>query len=272
MGVNALRFFSVFIVAQFISPESVLAWGPGVHTVTALNALSNAETLLPSIAAIITSFPKEFIYGCLSADFFIGKGIGRNSSHPHDWNGGFCFLKGAGNDKEASFSYGFLSHLAADVVAHNFLVPQLIKSHPATGRLRHIYWEMRADYLMEAAYTSIARHILSMDHVACDELLNNMVEKRVPGLGVKKRIFTNSVYFSEYCHLTRELFFTVRPDSINRMNSYLTAMVEFSCRMVRDFLTNPYSSGCLNYSPIGKRDVHGSGRFRTLRNLFKPKK
>lgn len=272
MLINALRIFLFFINAQFISPEVVLAWGPGVHTVTALNALSNAEMLLPSIAAIITSFPREFIYGCLSADFFIGKGTGRNSSNPHNWNGGFCFLKGSSDDKEASFSYGFLCHLAADVVAHNFLVPQLIKSHPTTGRVRHIYWEMRADYLMEAVYTSIARRILSMDHAACDELLNNIGKKGAAGLAMKKRIFTNSVYFSEYCHLTKEIFFAVRPDSINRMNGYLTAMVEFSCRMVRDLLTNPDSSSCLNYSPIGKIDIHGSVRFKTFRNFFRSKK
>ena len=43
--------------------RSAWAWGPGIHTVTALGVLSDLQSILPYIAEAIRAFPREFIYG-----------------------------------------------------------------------------------------------------------------------------------------------------------------------------------------------------------------
>jgi hypothetical protein len=260
-----LKLLLFFVSSQLIAAGDVFAWGPAVHTVTVLSALSGAASLLPSIAGTITAFPREFLYGCLAADFFIGKGLMSHSKHPHNWKGGFFFLKEAANSQELSFSYGFLSHLAADVVAHNFLVPKATKIFPNTAWARHIYCELRADFLVGPLYTSVARDILSMDNRQCDEMMKAISLKRGHRLSARKGLFRQSVQFSEYFHATRGLFFNGKSDNPGAMDRYLLTMIEMSCSMVKDLLKSPYSSDCLKYNPSGARDLLQAGKKNALR-------
>ena len=92
--------FSLFVF-QLIAADRALAWGPGVHTVIALSTLENVGLILPAIARMITLFPLQYMYGCLSADFFIGKSHGRRMGNAHSWEGGFRFLREASDDEEA---------------------------------------------------------------------------------------------------------------------------------------------------------------------------
>ena len=46
----------MFAMVQLILAEDALAWGPGVHTVIALNLIKDVSLILPSIAGIIASF------------------------------------------------------------------------------------------------------------------------------------------------------------------------------------------------------------------------
>ena len=119
---------------------------------------------MPYIARVITAYPAEYLYGCLAADFFIGKSKRKKASHPHNWEGGFMLLAKAREENEASYAYGFLSHLAADVVAHNIFIPNLMVGCSPWRRKGHLYWEMKADYAAGPVYVKIARDILSMDH------------------------------------------------------------------------------------------------------------
>ena len=246
---------AVSFIIETLFAKTAFAWGPGVHTVTVLTTLNNASQLLPSIAGIITSFPREFLYGCLAADFFIGKGKIKKERHPHNWEGGFNFLKEAENDREASFAYGFLSHLAADVVAHNFFVPSLITSYPTGRKMGHLYWELKADYLIGPYYTKIAGHVLSMEHQECDELLNHIAGKLKNGIKVKKRFFTRSVKFSDYCYSTHDFFFAGKVIRRQAFHDYLVFMVDLSCRLVKDILRHPGSSPCLSYDPMGRESL-----------------
>ena len=255
---------STLAILKLLCPEEVLAWGPGVHTITALSTLSHVALILPSIAKIITSYPRQYLYGCLAADFFIGKGKKKNSGHPHNWEGGFRCLSEAADDREAAFAYGFLSHLAADIVAHNLFIPNLTDSYPTGRKMGHLYWEVKADYLIGPDYTKIARDVLRMDHKECDDLLHLIAGKKGPGLKVKKRLYARSVRFSDYFYTTHNFLFTGKAIRGNAFHEYLTFMVDLSCRMVEDLLTNPQSSKCLSYDPMGRQGF----RFVKQRKLF----
>ena len=245
----------ISITYQIFSPADALAWGAGIHVVTALSSLNDAALLLPSIARVISAYPAEYLYGCLTADFFIGKGKKKTSSHPHNWEGGFRLLAEAEGDNEAAYAYGFLSHLAADVVAHNFFIPNLILNCPPWKRKGHLYWELKADYMVGPVYVKIARDILSMDHKECDYLLKTITGKAKKRVRAKKRLYTQSVRFYDYLYATRDPFFPRVGNRQHFFNEYLTLMVSLSCNLVKDFLTHPESARCISHDPMGKENL-----------------
>ena len=260
-------FLCVFAVTQLVLTESALAWGPGVHTAIALFTLANVDKILPSIAAIITSFPIEYVYGSLAADFFVGKTKGKKTRHLHNWEGGLKFLNEANDAHDAAYAYGFLSHLAADVIGHNFFIPNLIMAYPIRRGMGHLYWEMKADYLVGPGYTSVAKTVLNMDHHGCDELLKMIMEKRLNGLGTKKRIFTQSVKFSSYAFATQRRLFQGRVVHRQVPHKYLAFMLDLSCRLVENFLSCPETSVCLLCDPLGIRNLGIAKRKRSFTRL-----
>ena len=275
-GVNRNMFFLKLIIllcisaiAQLVFVESVLAWGPAVHTVTALRALNDACLLLPSIARIITSFPIQYLYGCLSADFFIGKTKRTKARHLHNWEGGLTLLSMASDDRESAYAYGFLSHLAADVVAHNIFIPNLIKSFPMRRQMGHLFWEIKADYLVGPGYIKTARDVLSMDHRRCDALLTLIAGKGKNGLKAKKHVFTQSVKVSDYFYATHHMLFEGKLVRWQVFHKYLTYMLELSCYLVEDLLKNSESSTCLLYDPMGRQNLRLAKKSRSFMRPYK---
>jgi hypothetical protein len=250
------------ILVDFFFACTVFAWGAGVHTMTALSSLGAISQLLPEISKTLSAYPIQYLYGCLAADFFIGKGKKtrkKTSDHPHNWEGGLQFLSEASDEEEAAYAYGFLSHLAADVVAHNFFIPNLINAYHAKGRMGHLSWEIKADYLVGPGYTKIAIDVLSMDHMVCDDLLNQLAGRKTNGFRTKKHLYKQSVKFSDYLYATHPVLFTGKVLRRQNFHDYLSFMVSLSCRLVKDFLTNPASSPCLLHDPLGIRNLQLAG-------------
>ena len=258
----------ISIIVDIMWANVAFAWGPAIHMVTALSVLDNVDFILPSIAGVISSLPLEYLYGCLAADFFIGKSRRRGGSHLHNWEGGFRFLDEANDDREAAYAYGFLSHLAADVVAHNFFIPNIIRAYPTGSRVGHVLCEAKADYLVGPNYIRIARDVLDMDHHRCDKILKFMGGKRTNGLMAKKRLFTQSVRASDYIYAAHHTFFAGKMIPQRIFDAHLVYMVDLSCRLVRDFLNNPESSLCLSYDPIGKQSLSLAKRKRSLAKTY----
>lgn len=250
------------------------AWGAAVHTVVACNILEQTASILPAIGEIIRAYPLEYVYGNLAADFFVGKGQKNKKGHSHNWETGLRFLEEASDERETSYAYGFLSHLAADVVAHNYFVPNLICSAFSWKKMGHIYWEARADYEMGHLYTRIAKEVLSMSHLGCDKMLISAVGKRVNGLKTRRRIYTQSVKLSDYLYMVPPSPFEKSARSII-FNRYLGFTVGLSYRLVQDFLARPDSSPCLSYDPIGAHNLlvaskyQSGNRWRQLESMEK---
>lgn len=245
---------------EWFSASEVWAWGPGVHMMTALVSLQEVQYTVPLVANIINSYPVEYLYGCLAADFFIGKRRRRKKRNPHSWEGGFRFLEGVNDEHEAAYAYGFLSHLAADVVAHNFYIPNMVNLTTQTRRRSHLTWETIADDLTGPDYTRVAREVLRTVHQGCDKMLIHVSGRRLIGLKVKKRIFIQSVVLSHYLHTTKAMLFNRKGSSNRDPHGYVAYMVNLSCRTVLDFLRHPESSSCLNYDPVGRRNLRRTGR------------
>jgi hypothetical protein len=258
-----------FFVLCFIGlAGEAWAWGPAIHTAIACKILQNGVGILPAIASILKSFPHEFVYGCLAADFFVGKGTKPKNGHSHNWQTGFRLLHRAKSDQEAAYSYGFFTHLAADVIAHNYFVPNLIHQVSTWRKVGHLYWEAKADHAVGPVYINIAKDILSKGELGCDDLLKAAVGKKRNGLRTRRHIYTQTVKLSDY--LANPIS-TALIDMSTRYRiapAYLGFMANLSYDLAKDSLTHPYSSPCLSFDPIGSRNLRLAGQFAVLSRLF----
>ena len=135
-------FFLLFLV---LLPEQAVAWGPGVHLALGSQVLASVQYLSSVVASAICAYPQVFLYGSLSADIFIGKGCRFTPTHSHNWSLGFDLLKGAESPRQQAYAYGYLAHLAADVIAHNYFVPNMLDILPMPEKMAHVFVEMQAD-------------------------------------------------------------------------------------------------------------------------------
>jgi hypothetical protein len=258
----------ILLILQWVVPEGAWAWGPAVHTIISCRILDGLAQLFPIIREIIQPFPLEYIYGGLAADFFVGKGQKKKHGHSHNWETGFRFLAEAGDDREAAYAYGFLSHLAADVVAHNYFVPNLIHRASTWKRVGHLYWEGVADHCVSPNYGKLAREVLDMEELGCDDLLKSAVGKRRKGLKTRRQLFKQSVKLSDFLNGTEPMFLVNKASRYQISQDYVFFMLDLSYRLVKDFLTHPDSSPCLSHDPIGSHNLRLASRNGFLSKLL----
>ncbi len=166
-------------------PLDAHAWGPLTHLDYSLRTLGAFSLLAPPMRGLLTRCKNDFIYGSLAADLILGKNMARYIDHCHNWQVGFKVLREAARRGEAAeaFALGFLSHLAADTVAHNYYVPyKVVESfdQPAT---KHGYWELRFDIRRERETWQVAREITGRETRRHDALLEELlVGQKLPRL------------------------------------------------------------------------------------------
>lgn len=265
----ATSFFIILIIEAFFSREA-WAWGPAIHTVISCSILDGVRQILPDIASILQNYSLEYIYGNLAADFFIGKGQKKKKGHSHNWETGFKILGEAGSEREAAYAYGFLSHLAADVVAHNYFVPDLIYRFLMWKRISHLYTEAVADKFVGPFYLKVARDILEMEQLECDKMLKAALIRNCHGLKAKRHIYTQSVKVSDYLYCIPQLSFVYDHSFYKVSHEYLIFMIGLSFRLVKDLLSYPDSSPCLFHDPIGADNLRLASQKGIISKILNP--
>jgi len=144
--------------------DQAFAWGPATHVALANSILSQLALLPASIAALLSRHAVAYLYGNIAADIVFAKRLSRVKQFCHHWSTGFRLLKSAENDDSKSFALGYLSHLAADTVAHGKYVPRQIVLSGCTVNFGHFYWELRADGLQPAPVWHLVRDVIEKDH------------------------------------------------------------------------------------------------------------
>jgi hypothetical protein len=263
-----LKILGFFVVFLSVLVEDAWAWGPAIHTAIACRILQDGTAILPAIAGIIQSFPREFVYGSLAADFFVGKGTKPKKDHSHNWQTGFRLLRKAKTDRESAYAYGFFSHLAADVIAHNYFVPNLIHQVSTWRKMGHLYWEAKADHSVGPAYITLAKEILGRNELCCDSLLQAAVGNKRNGLKTRRHIYTQTVRLSDLLSNSVSMTLINLGTRYRIAPAYLLFMANLSYELVKDVLSRPYSSPCLSFDPIGSRNLQLAGRFAVLSRLL----
>jgi len=144
--------------------DRALAWGPAVHIGLGGSILENLALLPAGLAAILGRERLAYLYGNIAADIVFAKRLSRVKQACHHWSTAFRLLDGARDDRANAFAYGYLSHLAADTVAHGKYVPRQIILSGSTLNFGHLYWELRADATESEENWRQLERLLAEDH------------------------------------------------------------------------------------------------------------
>jgi hypothetical protein len=109
---------------------------------------------------------------------------------------GYEILESAETPDLKSFGLGYLSHLAADTIAHNVFVPRQLAATPHATRLGHTYWEYRFDAALGEEYLRLARDIVLGEHADEDELLERVITQAFFSFATNKRIYQQIIHLS----------------------------------------------------------------------------
>lgn len=187
----------IAVIVLAATPSTALAWTPGTHIFLG-EAILNSLALLPSsVAGLIAAFPYDFLYGSIAADTSIAKKYAAAGRHCHSWKVGFEIYDEAKPESTRAFALGYLAHLAADTVAHNYFVPHQLAITSTTAALGHSYWESRIDTHIGDRYSRRAREIILLDHAASDFHLDRILSPTIFSTPTNRRIFRGMVYVTD---------------------------------------------------------------------------
>jgi hypothetical protein len=195
--VVVLCIICVAVVVLAATPATAYAWTPGTHIFLG-EAVMRSLALVPNaIADLIRAFPYDFLYGSIAADTSIAKKYAAAGRHCHSWNVGLEIYGDARAEPMRAFGLGYLAHLAADTVAHNYFVPHQLAITSTTTALGHSYWESRFDTHIGERYSRRAREVILLDHSASDEHLDRILSPTIFSTPTNRRIFRGMVYVAD---------------------------------------------------------------------------
>jgi hypothetical protein len=185
------------LLALMLTPAVAHAWTPGTHIFLGEAVMRSLPLLPSSISELLAAFPYDFLYGSIAADTSIAKKYAAAGRHCHSWNVGFEIHNNAESDPLRAFGLGYLAHLAADSVAHNYFVPHQLTITSSTAALGHSYWESRFDMHIGERFSRTAKQLILRDHTHSDEHLDRILSPTIFSTPTNRRIFRGMVYVAD---------------------------------------------------------------------------
>jgi hypothetical protein len=246
-------------------PDAAFAFGPAAHVYLGSHLLDALTLIPPNIADIIRAHPQSFLYGSMAADISFAKKYVPAGRHCHFWHVGEEILQTAQNDRLRAVGYGYLSHLAADTIAHNFFVPRQLMLTASTKALGHAYWEHRLDVQLGNKYTALAREVvMDYDHSEADTLFDSVLSGTIFSFETNRRIFRGMIRFQDN---DRWHFVLDRAIQVSRwdlteptMESYLSRSFEF----IVDYLRRGRESMPAALDPVGDFNLQLAKKVRKM--------
>lgn len=250
------------VLVPLLFPSDVLAWGIGVHLQTGAWILDNLAQLPGPLRTLLSVHPNDYLYGCISADITLGKKYTHYLKHCHSWRMGCRILDGAETDSQRACAYGYLSHLAADTVAHSYFVPfKLVRTYN-TVLLKHTYWEMRFEAHVSPEIWPLARSIGRKNFSENDKLLRSILADTIFSFATNKRLFNSLLLLNrlqQYQKVLRSLAKTSKwAISAEDQKEYLDLTVEATLSLLQDLDNSPFRSA----DPTGERALNAAGMIR----------
>lgn len=261
--IAALLPLGAIAVLAALWPSEAFAWGPLAHLEFSSSALQAASGLSVATRMLLSGYVSEFLYGSLAADIIVGKNLARYAVHCHNWTVGFRVLDEARGDAQKAFSLGFLAHLAADTIAHNYYVPyKTVQGFQRRGT-GHAYWELRYDQQLSPQLWKLARQVCAKQYREHDEHLQNVLcESHVLPFSFSRGLFGSLLLVSRLKKWQRMSHLLaapkVSPLHIEEVHECRKLAVEQIASVLRD---GP-SAQCVLADPTGGRNLHLANELR----------
>ncbi len=225
---------ALLILLGFILIPSVsYAWGPMTHIFLGNEIFSCAPLIPAGIYSLIRKYRQDYLYGNLMADSIIGKKYLPDNKTSHSWEVGLNLLSQAKAWPEKAFAYGYLSHLAADTVAHETLTEDM-------QNIEHAWMEMKADSIIRKTYWFQSVTFSKAVQRRNDLLLERSLHTYLFSVKTNKRIYKGMVFLS--------LLNKKRKRGLDR--GLIETLHELSIARMLDLLQNGTDAAVLSKSPL----------------------
>lgn len=254
-------------VAVLLWPRDALAWGPLAHLSFTSGALEQLSALSPALRVLLAHFSSEFLYGSLAADIIVGKNLARYAVHCHNWTVGFQVLERSRSDGQRAFSLGFLAHLAADTVAHNYYVPYKTVEGFRVRANGHAYWEIRYDQRLPADLWKLARHVSQAEYREHDDHLQEcLADSYVIPFSISKRMFGSILLAARLRRWQRMSEVIAGERDLMLQEEEVRECQKLAVGQIVGMLKDGADAQCTHADPTGGRNLHMATQLRsTLR-------
>lgn len=248
---NWRKIAGIAAVVVLIGHTELLAWGPATHVKLASDLLAQTALLPAAVAMLLRRHARDYLFGNIAADVVIAKRLSRIRQFCHHWKTGLAILDDARTDRSRAFALGYLSHLAADTVAHNKFVPRQITLTRTTISFGHLYWELRADSTIGPHYWQALRGVLTRPFGEHEASLSLRLTDTFLPFSVNWRLFFRLNHFvsRRFCIRAMDRWNGVSrwPLSDQLMREYRAECLD---RMI-DVVTRQHGSAVLHEDPNG---------------------
>ncbi|HHN65135.1 MAG TPA: hypothetical protein ENK09_07220 [Nitrospirae bacterium] len=233
----------LLILAIVLIPGSAYAWGPLTHVYLGNELLSLASLLPVGVYKLLKKYKEDFLYGNLMADIILGKKFLPQDRNPHSWDIAFDLFDNAERPEQQAFVYGYMSHLAADTVAHEMYHNTELKGHTV--------FEFKSDSLVGRKYWLMAMSINRIVKRRNDLFLESTLESPFFSVKTNKRLFKGMVFFSVLTPKRMSLFMDRRLPNLDIPDtSTIKALHATSLERMFDILSKGECSNIIGKNPI----------------------
>ncbi len=251
------------VIWLLLTPAEAWAWGPGTHVAVGQAVLSSLHLLPPAIRAVLERNRIAYLYGSVAADISFAKKYAETGRHSHHWHVGEEILAAADTEALHAVALGYLSHLAADTIAHNIYVPRRLLLTSTTQAVGHTYWEHRMDVELGDRYVKRARRVvLRYDHAEADELFDRVLSRTLFSFRTNRRIFRGMMAFQDDLRWKQVFDEILRRSRFELPRELRDQYIQHSYDYVMDRLVRGHGARARSLDPIGERNLKLAKKIR----------
>lgn len=261
---------AVALLAIALLPTDAMAWSPGTHIYLGETVLANLAQVPGVVADLLRAYPYDFLYGSIAADTSMAKKYAPVGRHCHAWHVGQEVYDRADTEPLRAFGLGYLAHLAADSIAHNFFVPRQLVVTSTTVALGHSYWESRFELHLGEHYARTAVEVIQQDHQASDGHLDRILSPTIFSVRTSRRLFRGMVGVTETQSWQRAFRVVMQRSRWDLPDDDVARQMAASFEMVMALL-NAEDAVARRYDPAGESSLQLAKQMRmdVLRNRLR---
>ena len=252
------------VLALILVPGNAHAWTPGTHIFLGEAVIRSLSLLPNAIGELLSAYPYDFLYGSIAADTSIAKKYAVAGRHCHSWKVGFEIHDAAESSALRAFGLGYLAHLAADTVAHNYFVPHQLTITSSTAALGHSYWESRFDGHIGEKFARTARKLILLDHSSSDEHLDRILSPTIFSTPTNRRIFRGMVYVADTESWQRIFHMVAEKSRWDLTDAEVATYMTRSFDFIVDLLRRLDSAEPLRLDPAGTAPLREAKKIRRI--------